>query len=340
MKITIYDVAKAMNLAPGTISKILHNNGNVSKKTRERVLEYVKEVGYVADSSARILKSKKSWTIGIVFSDIALFGLEHPFFSSVIQNFKNHVEKNGYEIIFIGSKLGSTETTYLEWCRSKKVDGVLIVTGNINSELIIELVNSDIPSVSTDLIMPNLNSVTSDDFKGIQLAVEYSLNLGLKRMACITGPLTSRAYFERLSAFQKLLADNQMEFDSRYVQEAEAYGFTSGYNAAKTLLDRVVTLPPEMIIVFSDEIAFGVIRALQDFGYAVPEQISVIGYDDVNFAKHFTPALTTIRQDKQLIGETAAKRLLKIIESGEKADPRVIRIPVSLVVRDSTKSPA
>ncbi len=329
-----------MNLAPGTISKILHNNGNVSKKTRERVLEYVKEVGYVADSSARILKSKKSWTIGIVFSDIALFGLEHPFFSSVIQNFKNHVEKNGYEIIFIGSKLGSTETTYLEWCRSKKVDGVLIVTGNINSELIIELVNSDIPSVSTDLIMPNLNSVTSDDFKGIQLAVEYSLNLGLKRMACITGPLTSRAYFERLSAFQKLLADNQMEFDSRYVQEAEAYGFTSGYNAAKTLLDRVVTLPPEMIIVFSDEIAFGVIRALQDFGYAVPEQISVIGYDDVNFAKHFTPALTTIRQDKQLIGETAAKRLLKIIESGEKADPRVIRIPVSLVVRDSTKSPA
>lgn len=335
MKRTIYDVAKAMELSPGTISKILHNKGNVSKKTRERVLNYVKEIGFVADSSARILKAKRSSTLGIVFSDIAHFGLEHPFFSSVLQHFKNYVERLGYEIVFIVNRIGEQELSYLRWCRVKKVDGVLVVTGNINKPNIIELVQSDVPAVSVDIIMENLITVISNDKLGIELGVKHALNSGLKRLGCITGPLTSRAYYERLAAFQETLTENNQNFNENYVEEAESYGFTGGYNATKRLLEKN-EMVPDFLFAFSDELAFGVIRCLEDKGYRVPEDVSVIGYDDVYFSKHFTPTLTTIRQDKKLIGETAAQKLLDLIENGIRPKETIEFIPVELVVRKST----
>jgi LacI family transcriptional regulator len=335
MKKTIYDVAKEMNLSPGTISKILHNKGNFSQSTRERVLSYVKETGFVADSSARILKAKQSFTIGIVFSDIAHFGLEHPFFSSVLQHFKNYVERFGYEIVFIVNRIGDQELSYLRWSKVKKVDGVLIVTGNINKPNIIELVNSDIPAVSIDILMENLITVISDDELGIQLGVDYAVKSGLRRLSCVSGPLTSRAYFERLSAFQKALAKHGLIFTEKYFSESESYGFTGGYNATLKLLEKNEDIP-DFIFAFSDELAFGVIRALEESGYNVPKDVSVIGYDDIYLSKHFTPSLSTIYQDKKQIGEVAAKKLLELIEGKSLSEVESERIPVTLIVRKST----
>ncbi|MDD3122739.1 MAG: LacI family DNA-binding transcriptional regulator [Candidatus Izemoplasmatales bacterium] len=335
MKTTIYDVAKAMNLSPGTISKILHNNGNVSVDTRTRVLEYIKEVGYVADTNARILKSKHSWTIGVIFADISLIGLEHPFFASIIQHFKNYVEKQGYELVFIVTKLGENELTYLEWCKNKKVDGVLIVSGNPNNQNIIELVESDIPSVSTDIIRPRLNSVLSDDYCGVSLCIQYAISLEMDKIACITGPLTTRAFSERLDAYDKILKEKGLFDKYTAFQEAESFGFTSGFNATMKLLESVSEIP-QMILSFSDDLAFGVIRAIEAKGFRVPEDISVIGFDDIQFAKHFTPSLTTIRQNKILIAETAAKLLLENIQGKSEKRDIVIKTPVDLVIRNST----
>lgn len=336
MKKTIYDVAKAMNLSPSTISKILHNNSNASQTTKERVLQYVQEIGYVADTNARILKSKRSWTIGVIFSDISLIGLEHPFFASIIQHFKNYVERQGYEIVFIVSKLGNNELTYLQWCKNKKVDGVLIVTGNINNEMIIELVNSNIPCVSTDIIMPHLNSVLSNDFEGIELCINFAIQKGLTKIACITGPLTSRAFSERLRAYDQIMNERKIPLRPHYYQEAESYGFNGGYQATMKLIEQVEEIP-EIILSFSDDLAFGVIRALEEKGYRVPEDISVIGFDDITFAKHFTPSLSTIRQDRVCIAETAAKLLLQKMQQDEDQDEVVHMIPVELVLRGSTK---
>ncbi|MDD3478051.1 MAG: LacI family DNA-binding transcriptional regulator, partial [Candidatus Izemoplasmatales bacterium] len=243
MRQTIYDVAKAMNLSPGTISKIIHQNGNVSNATRERVLTYIRDTGYVADTNARILKSKHSWTIGVVFADISLIGLEHPFFASIIQHFKNYVEKEGYEIVFIVNKLGQNELTYLQWCRNKKVDGVLIVSGDFNRVNIRELVDSDIPSISTDIAMPNLNSVFSDDEQGIRLGIDHARSLGFTKIACVTGPLTSRAFWTRLGAFESLMAKMEMPLMHPHFEEAESFGFNGGYQAATRLLDKSSELP-------------------------------------------------------------------------------------------------
>lgn len=335
MKKTIYDVAKDMNLSPGTISKILHDKGNVSPKTRKRVLDYVNKIGFVPDYSARILKSKRSSTLGIVFSDIAHFGLEHPFFSSVLQHFKNYVEKKGYDIVFIVNRVGNQELSYLKWCKVKKVDGVLIVTGNINKKNIIELVESDIPAVSVDIIMRDLLTVISDDYMGIKLGLEYAISSGLKHYGCISGPLTSRAYYERYLAFLDILKSKEIKFNDKLFSEAESYGTTGGYNATKKMLDQSKEVP-DFIFAFSDELAFGTIRCLEDHGYKVPDDVSVLGFDDVYFAKMFTPALSTIRQNKQKIGEIAAERLLDLIDDKKNNKNPIECVPVELILRDST----
>ena len=336
MKKTIYDIAKELDLAPSTISKVLNNTGSVSQKTRARVQSHVKRVGYVATSNARILKSKKSWTIGIVFSDESEIGLEHPFFSSVLQSFKVYVEKKGYEIVFIVSYIGENKMSYLQWCRNKKVDGVLIVIGDINDKNIIELVNSEIPCVSTDISMNQLHSVYSDNESGMVQAFDYAEQLGFDKIAVIPGPLSAKAYLERFEAYEKLMAERNLSIRPGYIALARSYGFTSGFEAVTEMLEQVEELP-EIILAGSDDIALGVIRGIEAKGYHVPNDISVIGFDDIHFAKHYTPALTTIRQDKTEIGVRSAQVLLDLIEQKDEIHPVITKIPVSLIVRDSTK---
>ena len=335
-KRTIYNIAKELNLAPGTISKVINQTGNVSTKTRERVLAYIKEVGYVPNNSARMLKSKRTYTVGIVFTEESDVGLEHSFFSSILQHFKSYVELQGYELSFIVKKLGQHELSYLEWCMNKRVDGVYIVVGNYNDKGLYELIDSPIPAVSTDMLVPGLHTVVSDNDLGIKLIFDYIQNdLKAKKLAFISGPRTSKAFNERVDAFQNYVQRYQMENVADIVY-AESFGFTSGYNAVQQLLDKS-SERPECILVASDDIALGVLKGLKELNINVPEDISVIGFDDIAFAKHFTPALTTIRQDRKALGETAAKLLLELIENPHEDIEEVVKLPVELIVRDSTK---
>lgn len=337
--LNIYDIARDLELSPATISKVLHHSGKLSEATKKRVLDYVKETGYVANSNARMLKAKHTWAIGVVFSDIASFGFEHPFFGSVIQAFKNYVEKRGFELVFIVNKLGQTEMTYLQWAQNKNVDGIFILTGDINDPGIIELVNSEIPCVSADIIMPGLTSAMSDDSKGIELGFAHLLSIGCKSIAAFAGPMTSRAYAERAESFRNLLAKNGMKFKDQWYQSISGYGYQNAYNEAVKWIDSWAK-KPDGIIAFSDDLAMGLINALKSKGIMVPQDISVIGYDDINFSELFDPPLTTIRQDKVAIAEAAADMLLDIMKHDGVRDPNlpiVKRIPVELVVRKSTK---
>jgi DNA-binding LacI/PurR family transcriptional regulator len=336
VKKTIKDVARELNLAPSTISKVVNNKGRVSEETRKRVLKYVKESGYVAASNARILKSKISFTIGVIFSDISLVGLEHPFFSSILQAFKTYVESKGYEIVFIVGKIGDNELTYLQWCNNKKVDGVLIVMGNINNPNIIEIVNSDIPVVSTDIVMPNIHSIISDNAMGIKLALDFIEKQNYQSIGIIPGPLASRGFSERYEVFmEEINSRNSLICKPEHIVIAEGYGFNSGYNAGIKMVESSEELP-EILLVGSDDLAFGVIRALESKKINVPNDISIIGFDDINFSELFTPSLTTIRQNRKEIGERAARKLLSLIENNGKEKESIEKIPVELVIRNST----
>jgi DNA-binding LacI/PurR family transcriptional regulator len=335
--LTITRIAKELKVSPGTISKTFTSSGYVSEKTKKRIINYVKKVGFVPNHSASVLKGKSSKTLGVVFADIGLFGLEHNFFGPIIQAFKNYVENEGYEIVFIPKKIGEKEPSMLSWVKNKKVDGVLILTGNINNAQIIELVNSGIPCVSSDISMENLFSIYSDDHHGINLAIDYLTQKGIKDIAAISGPRTSRAYAERTESYFLRMNQENMPINDLHPWYCEivGYGYSSALESALSWIDRWKE-KPNTILAFSDDIAMGLIKALKVKGMRVPEDIKVIGYDDNNFSRMHTPALSTIRQDKKLIAEMCAKTLFKLIQNPrEEKRQEIIKIPVTLVLRDS-----
>lgn len=338
-KRTIYTIADELNLAPGTISKVLNRTGNVSDATRERVLAHIKKVGYVPASSARMLKSKRTYTVGIIFTEESNVGLEHSFFSSILQNFKTYVEREGYELSFIVQKLGQNTMTYREWCLNKRVDGVYIVVGNYNDAGLLDLVKSQmIPCVSTDMFLPGLHTVVSDNDSGIRITLEYVRDeLKKEKVGLICGPLSSKAFNERLLAYRKYMREFGFVLREENIAFAESFGFTSGYRAVTDLLRRSPERP-EVLLVASDDIALGVLKALADHHVRVPEDMQVVGFDDIAFARHFTPSLTTVAQDRKLLGETAAKRLISLIETPDLPLEEVVRLPVQLIRRDSTRS--
>ncbi len=336
VKKNIYTIAEELNLSPGTISKVINGTGFVSQATRDRVKNYIQEVGYVPTSSARMLKSKRTYTVGVVFTEESNVGLEHAFFSSILQHFKTYLEKEGYELSFIVKKLGKNEMSYYEWCMNKRVDGVYIVVGNDADHGLHELVEKGIPCVSTDMILPHLKTVISDNDEGIRLSLEHVKNvIGKQRVAMISGPKTSKAFNERVSSYFKYVKALHLVTEPDYLIYAESFGFTSGYQAVQKLLS-TCKIRPEVILVASDDIALGVMKGIDDMKFQIPHDIEVIGFDDITFAKHFTPALTTIRQDTKLLGETAAKKLIELIEHPSEDMPDITRCPVQLIERKST----
>ncbi|MDX9691646.1 MAG: LacI family DNA-binding transcriptional regulator [Acholeplasmataceae bacterium] len=334
-KRTIYTIAKDLGLAPSTVSKIINHKGSIQAQTRDRVLSYIKEVGYVPTSSARRLKSKKSYTVGVVFTEEADVGLEHSFFSSILQHFKKYLEHEGYELSFIVKKLGQHEMSYLEWCYNKQVDGVYIVVGNYDDQGLIDLIHSDIPCVSTDMELAGLTSIIGNNEEGIKQILDFIRNKLMKtKVSMIAGPQSSKAFIDRLNVFKEYAKTYNISYEDKHIVIAESFGFTSGYQACEQLIRK--NHLNDVLIVGSDDLALGALKALKDHAIDVPQHVQVIGYDDIHYAKHFSPPLTTIRQDRKILGETAAKSLIALMENGTNITHEVIKIPVQLVVREST----
>lgn len=337
MMVTIYDIAKKVGCASSTVSKALNNSKEVSEKRKKEILDMAKKMGYVPNSSARNLATKNSWSIGVLFSDDLNIGLEHHFFGGVLQSFKAYVEELGYEVTFVSKKVGAQSLTYLEWCKYKNIDGVIIVTVDINDENLNELTHSEIPIVSVDNGLLNVPTIISDNLQGTRMAMEYLLLKGAKRIAHIAGPLRSFAAVERLQSYKDFLKKSEIEVDENLIVEAGNYDYQSGKRALEQLLKQNKEAP-EAIYAASDDIALGAIIALKEHGYKVPEDVSVVGFDNIELSQYTSPSLTTVSQQKGLIGTEAAKRLISIINKEACADSDIIkRVPVEFIVRESTK---
>ncbi len=157
-----------------------------------------------------------------------------------------------------------------------------------------------------------------------------------KHVAMVAGPVTSKAFVERLISFQKYMSEFNFETTERDIVLSESFGFTGGFNAVHQLMKQTNSRP-EVILAASDDIALGVIKGLTSMGIKIPEEVQVIGFDDIAFSRHFTPSLTTIAQDRKLLGETAAKMLIHLIEFPEDEIEEIITLPVHLIERESTK---
>ncbi|QMS84439.1 LacI family DNA-binding transcriptional regulator [Candidatus Xianfuyuplasma coldseepsis] len=332
---TIYDIAKALGVAPSTVSKALNGGSGVSEKTRNKIIRYANKVRYIPNANASRLKTKRSYSIGIIYSENLNIGLEHHFFSSVIQAFKDYVETKGYEITFVIRNLGNTEMTFLEFCKHKQLDGVFIVVAEHSDKDLQELIDSDIPCVTTDLVEDNIFTVMTDNEYGAKRAVLEFFNNGHRQIAHITGSLNSYAGSERLVGYRKGMNEVGLEDSDDLIFVTEGFTFEDGYVAAGNVLamDEI----PTAVFAAGDDLAFGAIKRFHENGYRVPQDIAVIGFDDGPFAKYFDPPLSTLHQDRLAIGVGAAKYLIQQIEEGQDESSKMgeLRIRPTFVKRES-----
>lgn len=338
--ITIYDIAKQAGVSAATVSKVFNDYSDVSAKTRRKVLDTAREMGYLPNSSARTLITGRSWTLGILYMEASGKGIRHPFFNALLESFKNEAESRGYDLMFISRDIGGRKTTYLEHCRFRSVDGVMAALLNPGDPDVMELLDSGIPCVLVDFEAPRAGTVQSDNVNGALLAVRYLHSLGHRRIAHISGGY-SFAGVKRRQGYEQALAELGLPLrEELIIDEGGDYTEESGYRAMLRLLELAEPERPTAVFAAGDNLAIGGIKALRERGISVPGDISVVGFDDIDLAAFMTPALTTIRQDTAALGTGAAKMLADLIqqaaaEGGAGASP--LTVPVELVVRDSCR---
>lgn len=328
---TIYDVAKSSGYSITTVSKVLNNYPNVSKKATEKVMTAVRDLGYIPYSSARTLATKKSNMIGVVFSEAMDVGITHPFFSEVIEEFKKQVELYHYDLLFVSRNIASHQN-YHDHLRHRGVDGVVVLNLHSEDEELKVFENSDLPAVFIDTYIENSNVVYSDNNLGCSLAVDYLYNLGHRKIAHIAGNLITFTGEKRMEGFKKAVKQYNLDIPYDYHVDGGFFSYDGGRSAMLKLLahpDR-----PTAVFVSGDEMAVGAIKAAKELGVRVPEDISIIGFDDIAIAKHLEPSLSTIKQDKKLIGRQAATLLLNEINNMPIINRENI-IPVRLIKRNS-----
>ncbi|MNO17876.1 HTH-type transcriptional repressor PurR [compost metagenome] len=331
--ITIYDIAKTTGFSPTTVSKVFNQYADVSEKTRRKILEAAEQMGYVPNAQARTLTTKRSWTIGVLYIESSGAGLLHPYFGGVIEGFKKVATSKGYDLMFISKDIGGKKGGYLEHCKIRGIDGVVVVLPDYTDPYFKELLDSNIPCVLLDQESDFKSTVSSDNIEGSKQAVEYLYGLGHRSIGHISGGSTF-AGEQRLQGY--LQAMEQLELTVRpehIIQGSYDYTVESGQRAMEQLLSMEDL--PTAVFVAGDNLAVGAMLAMKKYGLSVPEHMSIIGYDDIEMAKYLTPALTTIRQNTYALGSRAADMLICSIEGGSEAKPQSDQIPVELVVRGS-----
>jgi DNA-binding LacI/PurR family transcriptional regulator len=333
--ITIYDIAREAGVSPTTVSKVFNDYSDVSAKTRKKVLDTASKMGYFPNSSARTLITKRSWTLGVLFMERTGKGIRHPFFSAVLESFKNTAESKGYDLMFISQFIGGKKTSYLEHCRFRNVDGVVAVLLDLEQANVTELVNSDIPCVFLDYESAQAGTVCSDNINGSFQAVQYLHSLGHSRIAHISGGQNSFAGAKRQLGYELALQKLKLPKNEDYIAAGSCfYTEESGYRAMNQLLD--LDVPPTAVFAAGDNLAIGAMQAVKDRGLSVPEHMSIVGFDDIEMSAFITPALTTVRQDTAALGSRAAEILIHSIETVCTLENVVV--PVDLVVRNSCKA--
>lgn len=322
--VSIKDIAKECGVSTATVSKALNDREDVNAATRERVREAAKRLGYLPNAMARALKTNKTYNIGILMVDKADSGLRHHYFASILDSFKVVMERNGYDLTFISSQIGSQTCSYYEHCMYRNVDAVLAACVDFSSPQVQALLDSPLPVVSVDYISDGKYTVVSDNEGGIRDAVNYALAQGHRRFGFIYGEDSQvtqnrrKAFQETLEAFTRTTSEDltpeQMAHENDVVQGKYLHPELA-YQLTQTMLQEPDR--PTCILYPDDICAVAGMTAISDAGLRPGKDVSVIGYDGHPVLRMLGPHLTTIRQDTEQIGIKAAELMLRLLHGEE-----------------------
>jgi len=331
-RITLKDVAKEAGVSPTIVSRVLNNYGSFSEETKSKVLKAVKKLNYKPDTIAQSLRTKHTKAIGVIISDVVTF-----FFTNLVRGIEDVASQSNYSVILCNSDEDLIkEREYLSALYERGVDGLIISPSPGNDSYLKKLARGGIPLVLVDRRIRGLKvpTVTVDNEAGAYEAVSYLINLGHKRIGIITGLKGVTTSEERLAGYKKALKENHLPEDPELIKSGEYRR-----EKAKEVTEEFLKMknPPTALFVSNEPMTNGALLALRENKVKIPEEMSIIGFDDPVWAPITNPSLTCVSQPSYSIGTLACQSLLKEIKGTirSKTPPEDIVLKPKLVTRES-----
>lgn len=331
--ITIKDVAEHASVSTATVSHVINNTRYVENATREKVMNAIASLDYRPNFLARSLRNGQTKTIGLILPDAS-----NLFFADIARKIENIGYRNGYSVILCNSDNDlAKQRNYINTLIAKQVDGTIFISAGESKEDLEELNNYGVPIVVADRNVPIslADVVLLDNEKAGYDATKYLIELGHQRIACITGPFDVSPSFLRVEGYKKALSENQIQLTESYLVFSD-YQFKGGQKAMAQLLE--VNPRPTAVFVLNDMMAIGAISSVRRLGMTVPDDISIIGFDDIELATAMNPTLTTMAQPMEDIAELATNLLIKKMQgSGVGWQNKEYILSAKLMIRESTQ---
>jgi LacI family transcriptional regulator len=331
-KLTLDDVAKIAGVSTATVSRVINNYPHVSKSVRESVQKVIDETGYQPNVAARSLASNRTNVLGLVIPNSVSNFFTDPYFSRLIEGIAYACNENDYVFsLFIFNSKEVEHKFFPRLTRRGMVDGIIIQSTGLHDEAVNYLTEGDIPFIiaGRSINAPDASYVDVENLDGAYKATRHLIQLGRRRVATITGTLDTSVGMDRLEGYRNALADSRIDIDERLISEGD-FTELGSYYATRRLLP----YNPDAIFVASDSMALGTIRVLREENISIPEDIALVGFDDLPPAQSAIPPLTTIRQPIRRFGTTLVDTLVDILENGP-TPPRKIIFDTELVIRES-----
>lgn len=333
---TIEEIARLAGVSRSTVSRVLNSHPNVRPQVRARVLAVIQQQGYVPQAAARSLASRRTRVIGLVIPHTAARIFDDPFFGPVIHSITEACAALGYFVMLAMLTHDREPSFYERVVRGRHFDGMIMLSSDIDDPLLPLLMRDRLPLVlfGSHPYFDELSWVDADHRSGVREAIRYLVGLGHRHIATITGPLTMQSALDRRDGYKQGLLEAGLPIRQELIAEGD-WTQQSGYRALQHLLQ--VPVPPTAVFVASDSMAVGAMRAAAAAGYRIPDDLSIVGFDDLPFAAYTSPPLTTIHQPVGDMGATAVRLLVELIEHRASA-PQQVRLPTRLVVRESCRA--
>ena len=329
------DIARKAGVSRSTVSRVINNEPYVSAKTREKVLAVIKEVGFSPNPGARMLVTRRTQVIGIVIPHTLAVVFEDPYyFPTLLQGIAEAAQKRDYAtLLWVGHSNEDEERFYHRVLQNRLMDGLVIASATSEVSIVERLLKNRTPFVMVErpaVYADQISYVTVDNVRAAQTAVEHLINQGRRRIGTITGDLENTDGQDRLTGYQNALRKAGLPVDPALIV-AGHFSRRSGYLGMKMLLKQGV----DAVFAASDTTALGALQAMGEVGVRVPEDVAIVGFDDLPLALDASPQLTTIRQPIEQKGYQAAALLLDLLE-GAVDGPQQILLPTQLVIRQSS----
>jgi len=327
--ITLKMVAEKAGVSVNTASRAINNKSDINEETKKKVLKIAQKLGYVRNATAVALRTRETRTIGVAIADN-----RNPFYAEVLNGMEEAAREKNYHIILANTQRDyKKEEEAINLLLAKRVDGLLITPVQDKDDDIKNLIDANIPFVIVGRDFENIevDAVYNDEVKGGFLATEYLINKGHKRIALINGFLHKSPAKGRLEGYKKALKKYGIPFDDALVSFGDI-DVKDGYERTKQMLEK--DLDFTAIFAYNDMMAFGSMQAIKEKGLRIPENIGLVGYDDIPFCSLMDPALTTIRLNKQELGIESVKLLLYRI-NGSRKKVKKIMLDVELIRRET-----